>query len=146
MDTKREEELLAEIHRNCAIALQSISDLLPETEDESVRQELKREHEEYERIGAKAALIAREREIELKNPGPLKKAMIFGSIKLNAMTDDSRAHLAEMMTQGTVMGITALRSTLADRGAEDRTQTDELAEELLHIEENFERVWKGFIV
>ena len=146
MDTKQEEELLAEIHRNCEIALQSISNLLPEVEDETVRQELKRQHEEYEKISSKAAAIAKDRGIELKSPGPFKKAMLWSSIKINAMTDGSRAHLSEMMTQGTVMGITALKSTLADRQGTEPDETDALAKELLALEESFEKIWKSLIV
>lgn len=58
MDIKKSEEVLAEIHRNCTYALQSISDILPETDDEEIKAELLRQHEEYERIGGKAALLA----------------------------------------------------------------------------------------
>ncbi len=146
MDIKKSEEVLAEVHRNCAYALQSISDILPETDDEEIKAELLRQHEEYERIGGKAALLARERAIELKNPGPIKKAMMWTGIKMNAMKDDSRAHIAEMMVQGTVMGITALRSTLGEMSDEYAdADVKDLAEDLLHTEEDFERVWKKII-
>ena len=77
MDIKKSEEVLAEIHRNCEYAKQSISDILPETDDGKIKEELLRQHEEYERIGGKAALLARSRSIELKSPNPLKKAMLI---------------------------------------------------------------------
>ncbi len=146
MDIKKSEEVLAEIHRNCEYAKQSISDILPETDDEEIKTELLRQHEEYERISGRATLLAKEREIELKNPNPFKKAMMWGSIKMSAMKDDSRSHIAEMMVQGTVMGVTALRSTIGemcDDCADDEVKA--LAEELLHIEEEFEKVWKKLI-
>ena len=41
-DINRESELLAEIYRNTHYALNSISDILPETEDEALREELKK--------------------------------------------------------------------------------------------------------
>lgn len=146
MELKKSEEVLAEIHRNCQLALQSISDILPEAEDTEVREELMRQHEEYERIGGKAAIIARNKNVELKNPSPIKKAMMWSSIKMNTMKDNSRAHIAEMMTQGTVMGITALKTTLSEM-SEDYADKDikELAEELLHSEEQFEKSWKTLI-
>lgn len=146
MDMKKSEEVLAEIHRNCQYALQSISDILPETDDEAIKEELLRQHEEYERIGSRAALLAKERSVELKNPSLIKKAMMKGGIKMNAMKDDSRSHIAEMMVQGTVMGVTALRSTLgemSDGQADDEVKA--LAEELLHTEEGFEKRWKQLI-
>ena len=146
MEIKKSEEVLAEVHRNCAYALQSISDILPETDDEEIKAELLRQHEEYERIGGKAALLARERAIELKNPGPIKKAMMWTGIKMNAMKDDSRAHIAEMLAQGTVMGITAIRSSLTDL-SEDEEDEDirKFAEDVLALEERFEEIWKRLI-
>ena len=146
MEIKKSEEVLAEVHRNCQLALQSISDILPEAEDADVREELLKQHEEYEKIGGKAAIIAKNKNIDLKNPSPIKKAMMWSSIKMNTMKDNSRAHIAEMMTQGTVMGITALKTTLSER-SEDYADKDikELAEELLHSEEQFEKSWKTLI-
>lgn len=146
MKLKKSEEVLAEIHRNCMLALQSISDILPETEDTDIRETLLKQHEEYEKLGSKAALLAREKSIELKNPGPIKKAMMWSSIKMSTMNDNSRAHIAEMMTQGTVMGITALKSSLADMSDENADQDIQaLAQELLHTEEQFEKSWKSLI-
>ena len=146
MEIKKSEEVLAEVHRNCQLALQSISDILPEAEDADVREELLKQHEEYEKIGGKAAIIAKNKNIDLKNPSPIKKAMMWSSIKMNTMKDNSRAHIAEMMTQGTVMGITALKTTLSQM-SEDYADKDikELAEELLHSEEQFEKSWKTLI-
>lgn len=146
MKLKKSEEVLAEIHRNCALALQSISDILPETEDTDLREALIKQHDDYEKFDAKASLLAREKNIELKNPGPIKKAMMWSSIKMNTMTDNSRAHIAEMMTQGTVMGITALTSTLSDMSDEEADEDIKaLAKELLHAEEQFEKCWKQLI-
>ena len=51
-EIKKSEEVLAEVHRNCQLALQSISDILPEVDDTAVKEELLRQHEEYERIVA----------------------------------------------------------------------------------------------
>lgn len=146
MELKKSEEVLAEVHRNCQLALQSISDILPEAEDTDVREELMKQHEEYEKIGGKAAILAKDKNIELKNPSPIKKAMMWSSIKMNTFSDNSRAHIAEMMVQGTVMGITALKSTLSEISkdfADEEIQA--LAEELLHSEETFEKTWKSLI-
>ncbi len=146
MEIKKSEEVLAEIHRNCQLALQSITDILPETEETELREELMREHEEYEHFCAKAAILARDKNIELKNPGPFKKAMMWSSIKMSTMKDDSSAHIAEMMVQGTVMGITALKTTLSDMSRDMADEDIEaLARELLAAEERFEKIWKSKI-
>lgn len=144
-DIKKDSELLAEIYRNAHYALQSISDILPETQDEEMRGELVKMHDGYERISGRAAQLARDGGMELKEPGPFKKAMMWGAIKFNTMKDDSRAHIAEMMTQGTVMGITSLKSTLADTGAEMDPEIRALLSDTLAREERFERIWKAMI-
>ena len=146
MEVKKSEEVLAEVHRNCQLALQSISDILPETEDGELREELLREHEEYERLCGKAATIAKDKNIELKNPGPIKKAMMWSSIKMSTMADDSRAHIAEMMVRGTVMGITAIKSSLGEMSDEEADEEIKaLANGVLQSEERFERIWKSMI-
>ena len=103
--SKKTEEALAEIYRNAQLALQSISNILPQVEDWEVKAELQSEHEEYEKFSAKAAVLAKDKNIELKEPNPFKKMMMWGSIKMNTLTDNSRANIADMMVQGTVMRV-----------------------------------------
>ncbi len=141
---KKSEEILAELYRNCCLAMQSIEDILPAAE-EPLKEELKREHDEYEKLCARATALAREKGIALKEPGPFKKAMMWSSIKLSTLKDDSRAHLAEMMTQGTVMGITSLKSTLKDSSAQMDGEIKALLSDTLAREEGFERIWKAMI-
>lgn len=142
---KKDEELLAEVYRNAHYALQSIADILPETEDESLKEELKKMHEGYEHISGKAAQCARERGLELKEPGPVKKALMWSSIKMNTMKDDSRAHIAEMMTQGTVMGITALTRSIGDSRDGADGEILSIAEDLLRMEEDYEERLKAYL-
>lgn len=144
METKRTSELLAEIYRNTHYALQSISDILPETEDEDLREELRLMHDGYEKISGKAALYGKENGVELKEPNPMKKVMMWGSIKMSTLKDNSRAHIAEMMTQGTVMGITALTRSIHENTEQDE-RVKELAEELLHLEQDYEKKLKAYL-
>ena len=141
---KKSEEILAELYRNGVLAMQSIEDILPAA-DEATKAELEREYGEYENLVSRAAALARDKGIVLKEPGPFKKAMMWGSIKLNTLKDGSRPHHAEMMTQGTVMGITSLKSTLADTGAEMDPEIRALLSDTLAREERFERIWKAMI-
>ena len=144
---KQSEEILAEIYRNAQLALQSISDIMPQVDDEEVKKELVSQHEAYEQFSAKAAMLAKDRNIELKEPNPFKKAMMWGSIKMNTLTDNSRAHIAEMMIQGTVMGITSLRTSATEASAK-ADETDEiiaLLNEMIEREEIFEKRWKKYL-
>ncbi len=144
-NSKKCEEILAEIYRNCQLALQSINNILPETQDAALKAEIKSQHEEYERVSGIACRYAKDKGIELKEPGMMKKMMMWGSIKMSTMKDDTRSHIAEMMVQGTVMGITALRSSISDidEGCDDEIVS--LAKELLKSEEIFEERLKAFL-
>ena len=145
MEVKKSEEILAEIYRNCQLALESISDILPEIEDEGIQAEILRQHEEYEKICGRAACLARDKALELKEPNPMKKAMMWGSIKMTTLTDNSRAHIAEMMIQGTVMGITSLKTSLSELPKDDDEEITALLKDLIALEEEFEKKLKTFL-
>ena len=120
---KQCEEILAEIYRNAQLALQSISNLMPEVDDALAREELARQHE----------------------PNPFKKAMMWGSIKMSAMKDNSLAHVADMMLQGTIMGITALRSSQNMAKPDEDKEVLALLDDMLEAEERFEKTWKEYL-
>ena len=142
---KKSAEVLAEIYRNAQLALQSIADIMPQVDDTAVRAELEAQHEEYERFAAKAAMLAKDKGIELKEPNPFKKAMMWGSIKMNTLTDNSRAHIADMMIQGTVMGITSLRTTASELPIDGNDEIIALLNEMIETEEGFEEKWKEYL-
>ncbi len=145
MNSKKSEELLAELYRNSQLALQSISNILPEVEDGDTREELMRQHEEYEKFGGKCAQMAKDKNIEVKPPNAMKKAMMWSSIKMSTLTDRSRSHIADMMLQGTVMGISAIRTSLGDVSDEGDPDILQLAREFLCLEEQFEKKWKDYL-
>lgn len=142
---KQTEEILAEIYRNAQLAIQSISDIMPQVDDEEIRDELTAQHEVYEQFSAKAAMLAKDKNLEVKEPNPFKKAMMWGSIKMNTLTDNSRAHIADMMVQGTVMGITALRSSASEACADGADDVLMLLNDMIKTEEQFEKKWKEYL-
>ncbi|MDE5765568.1 MAG: hypothetical protein K2I17_00180 [Clostridia bacterium] len=142
---KSDSEVLAEIYRNAQYAQTSITDLLPEVEDEDIKEELLREHEEYERICSEAASLATRYDLNLKEPSPIKKAMMWSAIKMNAATDNSKQNVAQMMIKGTVNGITSLKTSLTDGEAIMNVDVKNLLKELIAIEEGFEKKLKKYL-
>ena len=144
-ERKKSEELLAEVYRNCQLALESISDVLPEVDDSALKEEILRQHEEYEKISSKAAVLAKDKALEVKEPNPMKKAMMWTSVKMNTLADNSRSHIADMMIQGTVMGLTSLKTSYGERPVNDDEEISALANELIALEENFEQRLKTYL-
>ena len=142
---KKDSEILAEIYRNAQLALTSISDILPEIDDESIKEEILREHEEYEKICSQAASLAHKYNLELKEPSPVKKAMMWSAIKMNTASDNSAQNIAQMMIKGTVNGITSLKTSLSDGEKVMDEEVKKLLTELISLEENVEEKLKTYL-
>lgn len=142
---KSDSEILAEIYRNAQLAQVSITDLLPEVEDEDIKEELLSEHEEYERICSEAASLANKFNLELKAPSPIKKAMMWSAIKMNTANDNSRQNVAQMMIKGTVNGITSLKTSLSDGEEIMNGDIKALLKDLISVEEKFEKRLKKYL-
>lgn len=142
---KSDGEILAEIYRNAQLAITSISDVMPEIADGDIREEIMREHEEYEKICSKAAKLALKHDVDLKEPNPIKKAMLWSAIKMGAATDNSSQNIAQMMIRGTVTGITSLKTSLTDGGDGIDPEVKRLLTELISVEEGFEKKLKKFL-
>lgn len=142
---KNDSEILAEIYRNAQLGVTSIADLLPEVDDEEMKEELTRQHEEYEKVCSEAAQIAAKLQLELKEPSPIKKAMMWSAIKMNAATDNSRSNVAQMMIKGTVQGITSLKTSMTESEKVMNGEIKKLLQNLISIEEGFERKLKSYL-
>ena len=75
----------------------------------------------------------------------MKKAMMWGSIKMSTLTDNSRSHIADMMVQGTVMGVTSLRTTAGELSVNGNEKILALLDEMISAEEKFEKKWKEYL-
>ena len=144
-DLKKDSEIIAEIYRNAQLALTSISDILPEVEDVAIKEEILRQHEEYEKVCSKAAELAHKFYVDVKEPNPMKKAMMWSAIKMGTANDNSPQNIAQMMIRGTVNGITSLRTSLTDGSKFMDEEVKSLLTELIELEEGFEEKFKAFL-
>ena len=142
---KTDSEILAEIYRNAQLGLTSIADILPEVDDEGIKEEIKREHEEYERICSEAATLAKKYDLELKEPNAMKKAMMWSAIKMGTANDNSAQNIAQMMIRGTVTGITSLKTSLTDGEKIMDEDVKKLLKDFIELEESFEEKLKSFL-
>ena len=136
-ELKKDSEVLAEIYRNAQLALTSISDILPEIDDVNIKEEILREHEEYERICSEAASLAHKFDVELKEPNPVKKAIMWSAIQMGTANDNSAQNIAQMMIRGTVTGLTSLKTSLTDGERVMDEEVKKLLCDLIDMEEKF---------
>jgi len=142
---KINEEVLNNLYKNAHIALQSISDLMPETDDEMIKNELKDEYDGYEKIIGEISSHLKENDITPKDIGPIKKMMLKASVKMNAAKNDNRSHVAEMMIKGTVMGITEIYRDLGEYEGRLSPETEAFATKLVKLEEGYEKRLKAYL-
>ena len=142
--TDYEIKAITDVYKNAHIALQSISNVLPATKDDELIKELKEEYDGYEKIIGKISSFMVENGIERKDINPLKKAMLWSSIKMKTIMDSSRNQIAEMMINGTVMGINEL-TAMANEKETLNDEINALISELLSLEEDYEQRLKKFL-
>ena len=144
-DIKLNNETINNVYKNAHIALQSISNVLPEVTDQKMRDELNLQYDGYDKFIGKLSSFMCDNNIEAKDVNVMKKAMLFTSVKMNTLTDDSTSHIADMMIKGTVMGITELRQLISRGQDKISSEITDYAKELLSLEESFEERLKTYL-
>ena len=140
-----DKEVLVSLYKNAHIALQSISDIITEATDEPLKTELCEQYDGYEKYIGKLSQFMKETSTETKDINPLKKAMLFTSVKMNTLMDNSTSKIAELMIKGTVMGITELHELLNGCGSDISETVRNYAKELTELEESYEDRLKKFL-
>lgn len=145
MDKKEfNEKAITDVYKNAHIALQSISDLLPDVNDEDIKTELKDQYEGYEKIIGEISSYMTENGIEPIDINFMKKAMLWSSIKMTTIFDNSRNKIAEIMIKGTVTGINELAAMNNESENLDEG-VSKLVKNLLELEEKYEQNLKKFL-
>ena len=131
-------------YKNAHIAMQSISDLLPDVKDEGLKKELHGEFKGYETHINDISAFMKENEIEPQDINAFKKAIMKGSIKMKTFFDDSKNQIADMMLKGTVMGINEL-SQMQNESENLDENVKTLISDLLKTEENYEKRLRKYL-
>ncbi len=131
-------------YKNAHIAMQSIADLLPAVDDSDIRDELQEQYDGYDKIICEISAFLAENNLPAKDINPMKKAMLWGSIKMKTMVNNSRNQVADMMINGTVMGINELTAMMN----EEQNLNEEIkgfVSRLLELEEDYQQRLKKFL-
>lgn len=138
------EKAINDAYKNAHLALQSISDILPAVEDKDLKEELQNEYDGYEKQISEISSLMNEKGLTPKDVNPFKKAMMWGSIKMKTLMNNSKNQIADMMIKGTVMGINELRAMINEESNLD-PEVEQKIKDLLAIEEEYEERLKTFL-
>lgn len=128
-------ELLNFIYQNSEMGVTTLKELMDICKDEEFKKVLAAHHSMYEDINKKAISLIKSQSKEPKEINALSTATTYIMIKVNTLMDKSPSHMAEMMMQGSTMGIIDMRKRLNEYEGEVEENLLSLAKELLNNEE-----------
>ena len=136
-------ELLKEIYQNAEMSKDIMGRMIKICDDSNFRAELAEEFAEYHEVMCQAKAIIDEKGYPIRT-NKAGKAAAMGGIKLNTFIDKTSTHLAEMMVQGSTMGVIDMkRARKMYTGAEDAIR--KLANKLCETEQNNVRRMLEFV-
>ena len=99
-------ELANRIYENVRMASYAIDCIIEKIENEKLANLLRKQNKFYLDTVVKIEKFAKTQKFELKDINPILKGMSFLSIKAKTIMNNDSPKLAEMLIQGTTMGIT----------------------------------------
>ena len=127
-------DLLSHVFQTAEMGQDGIRSVLKYSRDEALNQSLERQKEEYRKLQTAAGSMMRERGVEPDGVGAMAKLSSEMMSTMKTVMDHSATKIAEMMIQGSTMGVTKSLRTIRDCPKADREVKD-LAEKLLKTEE-----------
>lgn len=103
MDNNR--YILNELNKGIKMGMDSISTVSEKVQDDRFKQDLKYQYDEYNKILNEVNDELTNYDDFPKEINPMQKAMSWMGVEMNTMMDKSNSKIAELMIQGTNMGI-----------------------------------------
>ena len=114
---------LDEIHKGSCMGVDAIHFILDKVEDETFKELLENQYKSYEKIKKEIEEIyPKYNDDKPHETSALNKTMTFYGIEMKTMTDHSNSKLAELLIQGTNMGIIEGRRVLNNKNTSEEVQ------------------------
>lgn len=143
---KRDVEVLEDIYKNEKMGSDSILKVMPKASNEKFRAALTCQLSGYERFSEKAKEMLSERGYKAKEENPMTKLWASIGVAMNTMVDSSDSHLAQMVVEGSTMGVTDTLKILRESensGVSEKTL--KMMRDIISFEEKNVEIMKGFI-
>ncbi len=137
-------ELLNFVYQNSQMGVHTIQQLIGKVDDQEFKQHLESQFREYEAIHKAAEKMLNEAGYDEKGIGTMDKIKTYLMINMQTLTDNTPAHISEMLMVGSNMGIiNAVKNLKRYQGAEPNIVS--LMKRLLKFEENNVQQLKEFL-
>ena len=122
----------------------SITYVSEKTKDPDLLKYLQEELNEYNEIVTEASETMVEKNKSPKEKGPMSQIGLWSGVQMNTLVDKSSDHIAEMMIQGSMMGVIDMARCLR-KYSDAETKTKKLGEKLIETEEKNIQSMKRFL-
>ncbi len=102
----KEAEMLEQLYKNVKMGSDSIVKLLSKVDDSEFKSDLTKQINGYEEIATRIQKHLSDRGYKAKEENPMTKLWSSVGMAMSTMTDSSNSHIAELIAQGSTMGIT----------------------------------------
>lgn len=144
MENKNEINVLDELSKGACMGMDAIHFILPKVKDNNLKKELNIQYEKYKSIHNKICELYPE--YSRKEPhetNAMNKAMTWYGIEMKTLVDDTTSKLAELLMQGTNMGIIEGRRLLNHKHTDNKV--NDLIQEYVNMQENAVEKLKQFL-
>lgn len=144
MEQEKEQdgELLNDVCRNAEMGRDSIMHVIKLTDDPQFRRSLETQLSEYQKVYDSADTMLQERGRRPEEAPAMSKMMSYVMSSMKTLNDNSPSCIAEMMIQGSTMGVTKMTKRINEYQGQDERVRD-IANKLLHTEQvNIEEMKK----
>ena len=144
MKNENEINVLDELNKGACMGMDAISFVLDKVEDDNFKELLERQYEGYKKISNKICELYPEySKDEPHETNAMNKVMTWYGIEMKTMFDKSNSKIAELLLQGTNMGIIEGRRLLNQKNTDPEVQ--EIVEEYVDMQEHAVEKLKQFL-
>ena len=127
--------ILNEIGKGLQMGLDSISNITEKVDDQNFKDDLLNQYAEYSNLLKRTNEEISHYSDVPEQLNPMQKAMGWVSIEMNTLTDKSNSKIAEMMLQGTNMGIIE-GVKLKNQNPDANQTTQKILDDFIQFQEN----------
>ncbi len=147
MEKQNEKEnninVLDELNKGACMGMDAIKFILDKVEDKELYDTLEKQYQEYEAISDKINKIYPDKVKKPHETSAVNKVMTWYGIEMKTMTDQSTSKIAELLLQGTNMGIIEGRKLLNHKATDAKIHS--IAEEYVSMQERAVEKLKTFL-
>lgn len=138
-------ELLNFVYQNSQMGVETLEQLLDITHDAGLKGVLEKQKKGYEDFHRQAKQMLNENGYDEKGLNAFEKITTYLMVNIQTMTDDSASHIAQMLIEGSSMGITDALKKLHKYEGETEKEIRKLMDQLKQFEEKNVEKLKEFL-